>query len=107
MLHRTGRRGFAAVLILSLCLCTTAGAEEESTAATGLSGLAAGATSMVYTPLKIVYAGSGLVVSALAFVFSAGDFTAPSRVTRASVRGDWVVTPNHLVGDRDLQFVGN
>jgi hypothetical protein len=101
-------RSLGVVLVLSAVLLFSEGAraDEEGTVSTGLTGLTAGVCSIIYAPLKILYAGSGIAVSGAALLVSAGDSTAASRVFRNSVRGDYVVTPSHLKGDRTLHFQG-
>jgi hypothetical protein len=83
-----------------------AAAEEESTVSTGIAGVTAGVCSLAYTPLKIAYAGSGLAVSAVTFLLSAGNAEASARVARTAVRGDYVITPAQLRGQRRTHFFG-
>jgi hypothetical protein len=101
-------RSLGVVLVLSALLLFSEGAraEEDGTVSTGIIGLSAGVCSIIYAPLKILYAGSGIAVSAAALLVSAGDSTAAARVFRKSVRGDYVVTPSHLRGDHELHFFG-
>ena len=81
-------------------------AQEESTGAAAGWGALSALTSLVYAPVKIVYAVGGLVVGGFAWVFSAGDNDVVRTVTTPAVRGDYVVTPEHLRGERPLEFIG-
>lgn len=82
-------------------------AEEESTVSTGVAGFAAGLCSMAYTPLKIAYAGSGLVVGGMSYLASAGHSPTSSRLIRRAVRGDYVLTPKQLRGQNRIHFFGS
>jgi hypothetical protein len=70
-------------------------------------GVGSALCTIVYSPLKIVYATTGLVVTGLAFLWSFGDSEVTGRLWRTTVGGDYVVTPSVLEGDRDLQFRGD
>jgi hypothetical protein len=105
----------AGALALALATCVAAGpvaAEEivsqetRETASQGGVGAAAGLTSVVYAPIKVVYAAGGSVVAGLAYVLSGGDKEVAKPIFDASVRGDYVVTPQHMTGERELEFVG-
>jgi hypothetical protein len=100
---------------LALAACVAAGpaaAEElvsqetKQTAEQGGMGAAAGLTSVVYAPLKVAYAAGGSVVAGLAYVLSGGDKDVAKPIFDASVRGDYVVTPQHMRGERELEFIG-
>lgn len=80
--------------------------ETRETASQGGMGAAAGLTSVVYAPVKVVYAAGGSIVAGLAYVLSGGDKDVAKPIFDASVRGDYVVTPEHMTGDRELEFVG-
>jgi hypothetical protein len=115
MTRRLVSRGLAGAFVLALAACIAAGpaaAEEivsqetRETASQGGMGAAAGLTSVVYAPLKVAYAAGGSVVAGLAYVLSGGDKDVAKPIFDASVRGDYVVTPQHMSGERDLEFIG-
>ena len=81
-------------------------AQEESTGAAAGWGALSALTSLVYSPVKVVYAVGGLVVGGFAWLFSAGDNDVVKTVTTPAVRGDYVVIPGHLTGERKLEFIG-
>ena len=72
------------------------------------AGLGAGAAvvSLVYAPTKLCYAVGGLVIGGLAWAFSGGDQSVAKVVLTPSVLGDYVITPDHLRGDRPVEFFG-
>jgi len=69
-------------------------------------GVAAGLISIVYAPAKVLYAAGGGLVAGLAYVLSAGDQQVTDPILTPSLRGDYVVTPAHLRGERPLEFIG-
>jgi hypothetical protein len=69
-------------------------------------GAAAALASFVYSPLKLFYAASGIVLGSGSFVWSWGDRDAAMAVMQTAVGGDYVVTPENLGGSVDLHFTG-
>jgi hypothetical protein len=62
--------------------------------------------TLVYSPVKITYAASGLVVGGMAWVWSFGSQRVSRPIFRSALRGDYVVTAQHLTGERKLRFSG-
>jgi hypothetical protein len=113
---RSGSRLRGASLALALGALLAAGpAAAGAGGATGQGdnleneaelGIAAGLASVVYAPVKVAYALGGSIVAGLAYALSGGDMDVARPVLDASLRGDYVVTPSHLTGQRELEFVG-
>ena len=80
--------------------------EGAGTAKEGGLGAAAAITSLIYGPVKVVYATCGVVIAGMAWVFTGGDTDVASTVLTRSVRGTYVVTPGTLVGQEEIEFVG-
>jgi hypothetical protein len=59
-----------------------------------------------YGAAKIVFAVLGGVTGGLAYVFSGGDTDAAMAVWGTSVYGTYVITPDHLKGDKAVRFLG-
>ncbi|MCG8588708.1 MAG: hypothetical protein MJE66_05405 [Proteobacteria bacterium] len=72
------------------------------------AGLGAGSAlvTLVYAPVKLMYATGGLLVGGLAWIFSGGDGEVVETVLTPSVRGDYVVTPPMLTGKQVPEFFG-
>ncbi len=62
--------------------------------------------NVFYMPAKVTYAGLGLLTGGLGFVLSAGRADVANNIIYPSVKGHYVVTPNHLKGNEPLYFVG-
>ncbi len=69
-------------------------------------GTAAALSSLVYGPVKVVYAFGGLVASGLAWGFSGGDGEVATTVLTRAVRGTYVISPDTLQGNQEVEFVG-
>lgn len=98
----------AAGLILSLPLAPVHAAEEESS---GTSDFVTGAACFVITPVygafKLAFAGAGILIGGLTWVFTGGDEEAAQRVWDASLKGTYIITPEHLAGEKPIVFVGS
>lgn len=100
-------RRVAAVLLGACLLAAPARAEEEaSTAYVALVGVGSALSTLVYSPVKLVYATAGLVVTSFAFLLTFGDTDVAGQLFETTVGGDYVITPAHLEGRRDLRFRG-
>jgi hypothetical protein len=69
-------------------------------------GIGAGLCTLVYTPLKVVYAVAAIPVSGLVYMWSVGNSEMSGRVMRSGTQGNFVLTPEHLRGNQSLAFVG-
>ena len=81
-------------------------AQAEGAGSEAGYGILAGLSSLVYAPVKVVYALGGAVVGGFAWLFSAGDNDVARAVVTPAVRGDYVVTPSNLRGEEELEFIG-
>ncbi len=71
-----------------------------------MAGVGATVCTLVYSPLKLAYAASGLVVGSMAWLWSFGSRRVTQPIFRSALGGDYVVTPEHLTGKRKLRFAG-
>jgi hypothetical protein len=104
----TERRRRALALVAALALLWSAGparAAEDMSSEGGMGALAAIST-LLYAPAKLVYATCGLIFGGAAWGLSGGDSSVLSAVVTPAVRGDYVVTPGILRGERGLEFFG-
>ncbi len=105
-----GVRGLASLaLVLALTLTTSVQAEEKQERNLGAHfglGVGAAVCSLVYGPVKIVYATLGSITSGFAWLFTGGRTDIAREIITASVRGDYVVTPENLTFNEPLAFTG-
>jgi hypothetical protein len=107
---RTARISLCALLASAAVALAPATALAESSAVeiakeAGLGGASA-LVSLVYAPLKLVYAATGLVVGGAAYAFSGGDAEVARVVLTPSLLGDYLITPKQLTGQEDFEFFG-
>ncbi|GJL56173.1 MAG: hypothetical protein NPIRA02_33050 [Nitrospirales bacterium] len=80
--------------------------EEESQAAEAGLGIGSGLLTLVYFPVKVVYAVLGGVVGGFTYVLTGGDLETAQTVWKPSFHGTYVITPSHLKGDEAVRFYG-
>jgi hypothetical protein len=79
--------------------------EGGDTSSAGMQ-VAAGASTLLYFPLKAAFAISGGIVGGLAYVFSGGNEHAAKSIWTTSLYGTYIITPDHLQGNRPIRFLG-
>lgn len=104
------------VLVLAVCTITVApsawsqeNAPLSSEGGTGSSaGMQAGAAvcTLLYFPFKAAFAIGGGIVGGLTYVFTGGNETAAKSVWTTSMYGTYIITPEHLQGDKPIRFLG-
>ncbi len=62
--------------------------------------------TLVYGPVKVMYATLGSITGGLAYLLTGGRLDVPREIIQPAVRGDYVVTPEHLTFNQPLLFVG-
>jgi len=101
------RSALAGALILAVVAAPTAAwSEEEALSSEAGIGALSALSTLIYGPTKIAYATLGLVFGGMAWGLSGGDQQVFDSVITASVRGDYVVTPEHIRMERGLEFYG-
>ena len=97
---------FALVAMSSNLIATNAAAQEEAPSLTreGSTGAGAAILNLIYAPLKLAYASTGLLISGLAWCWTWGDASVSGPIYRAAVGGDYVLTPNHINRDESVTF---
>ena len=94
------------VCALGIAPANAMAGEQTNVASEAGLGVGAALCTLVYAPGKILYAGGGLITAGLAWLVSGGNAKPMGPILTASVRGDYVVTPDHLRGRDRLDFVG-
>jgi hypothetical protein len=104
----THKRRAAAAALLAVLTLSLAARPAAARSAAGEAGLGASCVllNMVYGPGKLMYAFFGGFIGLVAFGLSAGDEDVALRVIEPAWRGDYALTPAHLTGEADLEFIG-
>ena len=110
----------AAFLLLALCTVTmvpsawsqenaappsSEGTEGGNASSAGMQ-VAAGVSTLLYLPLKLAFAIGGGIVGGLAYAFSGGNEQAAKSIWNTSLYGTYLITPDHLQGNRPIRFLG-
>lgn len=71
-------------------------------------GIQAGSAlaTILYFPLKLAFAIGGGVVGGLAYGFSGGSEQTAKNIWIPSMYGTYIITPEHLKGDKPIRFLG-
>jgi hypothetical protein len=82
-------------------------ADQQQGTASGAGMQAASAVATIlYFPLKAAFAIGGGIVGGLAYAFSGGSEQTAKSIWVPSMYGTYVITPEHLAGDRPVRFLG-
>lgn len=84
---------------------STTDTEQGTPAGAGMQVAALGAT-LLYAPVKIVYALGGGIVGGFAYLLSGGSESTAKSIWIPSMMGTYLITPQHLTGERPVRFVG-
>ena len=101
-----------AIVILALVVClapvvqAAEKAEETSLSADLGLGVASFFCTLPYGIAKVVTSLLGSVVGGFTYVLSGLDMRAADAVWYTTIEGDYVITPDHLRGKKDLRFTG-
>lgn len=87
---------------------TPPAAEAEPTPGQDLGyGVGSVLCSILYSPLKVTYAGLGLLIGGIGWALSAGNPYVANNIIYPAVTGNYVITPNHLKGREPVIFIGS
>lgn len=84
---------------------STSDSAQGTTSGAGMQVAALGAT-LFYAPFKLVLAIGGGIVGGLAYAFSGGSEQTAKGIWIPSMYGTYLITPEHLNGDRPVRFFG-
>jgi hypothetical protein len=100
--HPTSRAAawlVAAALLLAGSSASAGSRTGEVAEEVGL-GLAAATCTVLYLPAKVFIAATGLLTSGAAWGVTGGDREPALEILERTGGGDWIVTQQHLRGDR-------
>ncbi len=107
-------RPLALLVTLTFVSMMTTPAWSQSSSTDTQQGTASGAgmqaasavATILYFPLKAAFAIGGGVVGGLAYAFSGGSEQTAKNIWIPSMYGTYIITPEHLTGDRPVRFLG-
>lgn len=102
------------IVVITYCSVLVAPAWSQSSSADTQQGTAAGAgmgaasaaATILYFPFKAAFAIGGGIVGGLAYLFSGFSEPTAKSIWIPSMFGTYVITPEHLNGDRPVRFLG-
>ena len=111
---QTMMKGLAVLLVLTFVHLAVIpvghaqGAEDATSGSAKGAGLQAASwlLTIPYGATKVCFAILGGVTGGLTYVFSGGNLDAAKSVWQTSVYGTYVLTPEHLQGDKPVRFLG-
>lgn len=104
----SARAALAAALVCSLLVAATPVRADEEVSGGKYTGLQLGAlgATFLYAPAKLMYAGLGSLISGLSWAVTGGNTEVARSIFVASAFGDYIITPEHLKGERSIEFIG-
>ncbi len=79
---------------------------SQGTASGAGMGVASAVATILYFPFKAAFAIGGGIVGGLTYAFTGGNESAAKSVWETSMYGTYVITPEHLAGDKPVRFFG-
>src|SRR5262245_15978828 len=79
---------------------------EGGTPSSAGMGAASAVATILYFPFKAAFAICGGIVGGLAYAFSGGNQQAAKSIWTTSIYGTYIITPDHLQGNRPIRFLG-
>ena len=81
--------------------------EEDQTGRDFGYGVSSVLASVIYSPLKVTYAGLGLMTGGMGFVLTGGRGDVANNIIYPAIQGHYVITPDHLRGSEPIIFIGS
>lgn len=106
--HRSLRRVLPALIVaVGIGFAPLQASAETAGPVTNFAyGAGSAIATLFYGPAKVLYAVGGSVIAGCAYLFSGGDGSVASPIIDAAMRGDYVISPDVLRGERELHFIG-
>ena len=79
---------------------------QQGTASGAGMGAASAVSTILYFPFKAAFAIGGGIVGGFAYVFSGFSEETAKNIWIPSMYGTYIITPEHLTGDRSVRFLG-
>ncbi|MBS0170821.1 MAG: hypothetical protein JSR62_10750 [Nitrospira sp.] len=96
--------------LLMVLLCQVALSVRPASAASSgseaIQGLGSYFLTLPYGGIKMAVAMLGAVAGGMGFIFTGGDKVTADKIWGPAMGGEYVITPEHIRGDKDLHFFG-
>lgn len=86
---------------LSVKTASAAGSGSEA-----IQGLGSYFLTLPYGGIKMAVAVLGAVAGGMGFIFTGGDKATADKIWAPAMGGEYVITPQHIRGEKDLHFFG-
>ena len=96
---------FSMITVPAWSQSSSSDTQQGTTSGVGMGALSAVST-IVYFPFKAAFAIGGGIVGGLAYVFSGFSEETAKNIWIPSMYGTYLITPEHLSGDRAVRFLG-
>ena len=70
-------------------------------------GMACAFGNLLYGPAKVIVAMLGTFTAGLGYAVTGGDVDVASKILDSSVMGNYVIEPDHVLGEKKLDFIGD
>lgn len=103
---RVASVGLGLAAVVSLAPLSAFAEEPASSPESAGMGAASMLVTLLYGPVKLVYATTGGIVGGLAYGLTGGNADVAVPILESAIYGDYYVTPDQLRGEKSLEFVG-
>ena len=98
---------FIVLLLISPGISTQSAWADAGENATEVGlGVASFVATLPYGAIKIAYAGLGAIIGGFTYLLTAGHLESANVVWEKSLLGTYVLTPDHLKGEKQVYFLG-
>lgn len=107
-----GRKLLALLVLVGFCHLAVVPAgwaakeDSQDTASEAGLGVASVLLSIPYGCAKVAYAIVGGITGGFTYIFTGGNLKAAQSVWDTSLRGTYIITPEHLRGEKPVRFLG-
>ena len=108
MVQRSLRaRGAVSAFVIAGLISIQPGVAQAADAKHAGVGTVCALGNVLYGPTKLLLAMLGTLTAGLGYAVTAGDIDVARKILDSSVMGDYVIEPDHVMGKKPLEFIGN
>lgn len=95
------------IVLISQMTISTRPASAAGSGSEAIQGLGSYFLTLPYGGIKMAVAMLGAVAGGMGFIFTGGDKATADKIWGPAMGGEYVITPEHIRGEKDLHFFGN